>query len=104
MSARKHRSEAEWQVLIAEQLQSGQSALAFCREHGTYAKTFYKQRQAQGRKGLMASGKALDQVNPAPVRRQPPHPGPALQYQGSQLQLLADTDPMCLAALMKTLP
>ena len=55
MSTRKHRSEAEWQALIAEQLQSGQSALAFCRDHGIYAKTFYKQRQAQGKKGLVES-------------------------------------------------
>ena len=52
MSARKHRSEAEWQALIAEQLQSGQSALAFCRDHGIYAKTFYKQRQAHEKKEL----------------------------------------------------
>ena len=104
MSVRKHRIEAEWQALIAEQLQSGQSALAFCRDHGIYAKTFYKQRQAQGKKGLLPFGKAFVQVNAAPVRRQPPQPGPVLQYQGSRLHLLADTDPMWLSTLMKALP
>jgi len=109
MSERQHRGEAEWQRLITEQSQSGQSALDFCRDHGIYAKTFYKQRKVLTKKGLVPASdagrsEAFVQVKPTPVRHIAPQPGSVLQYQGSRLHLPADTDPMWLAKLMKALP
>ncbi len=104
MAERKHRSETEWQALIAKQVESGQSALDFCREHGLYAKTFYKQRKALRKKGLAPPAKAFVQVTPTPVRSSAQPSGPILQYQGSRLHLPAAVDPIWLASLMKALP
>lgn len=104
MPERKHRSEVEWQTLITEQLQSGQSALDFCRDHGLYAKTFYQKRKALRRKGLVPAANAFVQAKPAPVPRMPLQPGSVLQYQGSRLHLPAEVDPMWLATLMTALP
>jgi uncharacterized protein involved in tolerance to divalent cations len=44
MTQRTHRSQAEWQALIDQQVQSGQSAAAFCREQSLLAKSFYRWR------------------------------------------------------------
>jgi len=109
MPERKYRSEAEWQALIAAQVESGQGALDFCRDHGLYAKTFYQKRKALRKKGLVPVGdagrrEAFVQVKPTPVRRMAPQPGSVLQYQGSRLHLSAATDPKWLATLMKALP
>jgi transposase-like protein len=104
MSDRKHRSEAEWQALVAEQLQSGQSGLDFCREHGLYAKTFYRQRKVLRKKGLLPTGSSFVQLKPESVQRILPQPGSVLQYQGSHLHLPPGTNPAWLAELMKALP
>jgi hypothetical protein len=50
MAERKHRSEAEWQLLIEQQSDSGQSALDFCREHGLYAETLLPAPQSAAEK------------------------------------------------------
>lgn len=98
----KYRSEAEWLTLIAEQLDSGQSALDFCRDHGLYAKTFYRQRKALRKKGLIAADNKFVQVKP--VQRIAPSTCLEFQYQRSRLHLPPDTDPRWLAELMKALP
>ncbi len=105
MSERNHRSEAEWQSLIFEHSQSGQSALDFCRERGLYAKTFYRQRKALRNKGLVPAPATTPfvRLRTEPVQRQPTAPGLELQFQGSRLQLPADTDPSWLAMLMRKL-
>jgi hypothetical protein len=51
----KYRSEAECLALITEQLESGQSVLDSFREHGLYARTFYRQRNALRKKGRRKS-------------------------------------------------
>jgi len=104
MSDRKHRSEAEWQALVAEQFESGLSGLDFCREHGLYAKTFYRHRKALRKKGLIPADSPFVQVKPKPVQRIPMQSGSVLQYQGSRLHLPADADPIWLATLIKALP
>ncbi|MCP4300041.1 MAG: hypothetical protein GY783_05620 [Gammaproteobacteria bacterium] len=100
----KYRSEAEWLTLIAEQSDSGQSALDFCRDHGLYAKTFYRQRKALRKKGLIAADNAFVQVKPKSVPMKTPSIRLELQFQRSRLQLSPDTDPRWLAELMKALP
>jgi hypothetical protein len=100
----KYRSEAEWLTLIAEQLDSGQSALDFCRDHGLYAKTFYRQRKALRKKGLVAADDKFVQVKSKPVQLKGLSTHVELQFQRSRLQLPPDTDPRWLAELMKALP
>ncbi|MFV1985290.1 MAG: hypothetical protein ACC657_17210 [Thiohalomonadales bacterium] len=39
------RSPADWQILITEHQQSGQSAAEFCREHKLCSKNFNKRRK-----------------------------------------------------------
>lgn len=104
MAEGKYRSEAEWLTLIAAQLESGQSALDFCRDHGLYAKTFYRQRKVLRKKGLIAADNAFVQVKPMPVQRSEPSIRLEFQYQRSRLHLPPDTDPRWLAELMKALP
>ncbi len=104
MSDRKYRSESEWQALIARQFESGLSGLDFCREHGLYAKTFYRHRKALRKKGLIPTDSSFVQVKPEPVQRILSQPGSVLQYQGSRLHLPAGTDSAWLAELMKALP
>ncbi len=104
MSEGKYRSEAEWLVLIKKQLESGQSALDFCREHGLYAKTFYRQRKMLRKKGLVAEDSSFVQVKSRPVQRVPPQSGLVFQYQSSRLHVPPETDPRWLAELMKALP
>ena len=104
MADGKYRSEAEWLALISEQLDSGQSALAFCRDHGLSAKTFYRQRKALRKKCLIPADNAFVQVQPKTV-----HPAAApsaleLYFQNSRLRLPPNTDPQWLAELMKALP
>lgn len=103
MPERKYRSEAEWQALITEQVESGQSALDFCREHGLYAKTFYQKRKALRKRGLAPAANAFVQVAPTPFQSTPQQPGLVLHYQGSRLHLPAAVDPIWLTALMKAL-
>ena len=43
-----HRSPTEWKALIEEQLASGLSSMAFCKERGLSAKSFYRQRKRLG--------------------------------------------------------
>ncbi len=105
MSERKHRSEAEWQSLIIEHSHSYQSALDFCRDHGLYAKTFYRHRKALRKKGLVPAPATTPfvQLKTEPAQRQPTSSGLELQFQGSRLRLPSDTDPSWLAILMRKL-
>ncbi len=106
MSERKHRSEAEWQSLIIEHSHSDQSALDFCRDHGLYAKTFYRHRKALRKKGLVPAPATTPfvQLKTEPVLQRPlPSHGLELHFRDSRLQLPPDIDPSWLATLMRKL-
>ena len=103
MSEGKYRSEAEWLALISDQLDSGQSALDFCREHNLYAKTFYRQRKALRKKGLVSADNAFVQVKTKMAHPAASASGLELRFQQSYLHLPPDTDPRWLGELMKTL-
>ena len=103
---RPHRSEAEWQSLVLEQADSGQSALDFCRERGLYAKTFYRHRKALRKKGLVPPPVRTPfvRVKTAPARPvSRPVRGVELHYGDSRLHLPTDIDPAWLALLMRRL-
>jgi len=104
MAEGKYRSEAEWLALISEQLDSGQSALDFCREHNLYAKTFYRQRKVLRKKGLVPADNAFVQVKSKAVHPATSASGLELRFQQSRLRLPRNTDPRWLAELMKALP
>ncbi len=65
MTQRTHRSQAEWQALIQQQVQSGQTSAAFCREQGILAKSFFCWR------GLFekSTEEALVRVEPLPTAK-----------------------------------
>ena len=50
----KQRTKSEWLALIEAHAKSGQTAAAFCREHGLNAKYFSTQRQRLGDGSLAA--------------------------------------------------
>jgi transposase-like protein len=41
---RKHRTQAEWQRIFAEQSQSGLSVKAYCERHGILRQTFHSRK------------------------------------------------------------
>ena len=107
MPERPHRSEAEWQALILEHADSGQSALDFCRERGLYAKTFYRHRKELRKKGLVPppTRTPFVQLKAAAAKTisESTASGVELHYGNSRLQLPAEIDPAWLANLMRRL-
>lgn len=108
MPERLLRSEAEWQSLVLEHADSGQSALDFCRDRGLYAKTFYRHRKQLRKKGLVPSPpvrSSFVQLKTVPAKSPGPVPtsGVQLHHGSSRLQLPADIDPAWLALLMRKL-
>jgi hypothetical protein len=98
MTQRTHRSQAEWQALIDQQVQSGQSAAAFCREQGLLAKSFYRWR------GLLekSTEEAFVRVEPQPAVKSSITNHMVLEYGTSRLAL-GGCDPVWLAQLLKAL-
>ena len=107
MPERPHRSEAEWQSLILDHAESGQSALDFCRERELYAKTFYRHRKELRKKGLVPppARTPFVQLKTAPAKTilKSTAPGAELHYGNSRLHLSAEIDPAWLANLMRRL-
>ena len=105
MSRNKRRSVVEWQTLVDEQRNSGQSVKVFCREHGLVDKTFYNQRHKLGR----APGPA-DNPKSGFVKAQASASGAiapprflVLQHRSSRLEFSAAVNPTWLAELMGAL-
>ena len=103
MPKRQQRSATEWQHLIEQQARSGMSGLAFCRQHGLQAKTFYLKRQLLSNQSVVKSTEAFIQVQSSPAPTRPIQAGFVLQVGDIRLQLSADVDAQWLAQLMKTL-
>jgi putative transposase len=100
---RKRRSADEWRQLIEQQADSGLSGLAFCRQHGLLAKTFYHQRKLLSDRELVPTVHPFIKVDSGPVQQEATQPEAILQYRDSRLQLPAGTDPGWLARLMSSL-
>ncbi len=98
MTQRTHRSQAQWQALIQQQVQSGQSAAVFCREQGILAKSFYRWR------GLFekSTEEAFVRVETLPTAKTSITDRMVLEYGASRL-VLEGCDPLWLAQLFKAL-
>ncbi len=98
MTQRTHRSQAQWQALIEQQVKSGQSAAAFCREQGILAKSFYRWR------GLLekSTEETFVRVEPLPAVTTSITDRMVLEYEASRLAL-ESYDPLWLAQLLKAL-
>ena len=106
MSKRKHRSQAQWQNLIQQQIDSDLNAAEFCRQQGLSSKTFYKRRLAQSStsnvKTPPSSFIKITKPTTAVVSGTSGTVG-ILHYHHSQLHLLPGTDAHWLAQLMQAL-
>ena len=106
MSKRKHRSQAQWQNLIQQQIDSGLNAAEFCRQQGLSSKTFYKRRLTLSseptikapQSSFIKIDKLSSQVNDGRAK-----PMVVLHYHHSQLHIHPGTDARWLAQLMQAL-
>lgn len=105
MPKRQYRTQAEWSLLIDDQEQSGLSVLEFCRQHRLYAKTFYRQRKALGRRPARGKATASERsfIQVAVPTAPSPVTGLQLHYRSSQLHLPSDSDPLWVAKLLQAL-
>ena len=104
MTKRKYRSQADWQLLIEQQVQSGLSGAEFCKRHGLVAKYFYrKRRQLQNGQALVPTGGSFVRVSPEPSLEAPTEAGLMLQFRECRLQLPTSTDSAWLAQLLQSL-
>ena len=91
----KRRSAEDWQVLIAEQSNSGLTVAAFCREHGLNPKYFYLRRKRLSTK----SGSVF-----VPVEMNSPSSGDIrIDWHGLSLQLPSSLSPQWVADFLKQL-
>lgn len=103
MTRRKRRSHAEWQTLIKQQKESGQSVTIFCQYQNLSSKTFYKHSRAmQVDKKPAVSNKGFIKLK-KPSSPQSTEPVCILHYQSCQLQIQATMDANWIAQVIKAL-
>jgi hypothetical protein len=105
MTKRKHRSQAEWQIIIQQQKASGLNVAAFCRQQELSSKTFYKRRR-----GLRTPPDSevptvafMKITKPARKATVPTDAMGVLHYSNSQLHIMPGCDVQWLAQLLQVL-
>lgn len=104
MKTRTRRSQAAWQSLIQQQIESGITAAEFCRQHHLDDKYFSKRkRELHDEVGVSLTRNRFIKAQPA----QPPiavnMATMVLHYRNTQLHIPVGTDPHALVQLMTLL-
>lgn len=106
MTRRKRRSHTEWQTLIQQQKESGQSVTLFCQYQNLSSKTFYKhQRELHADEILNITSSAFIKINKSsnPSSSAVAEPACILHYQNCQLQIQSTVDANWIAKIMVAL-
>lgn len=103
MTKRKHRSFAEWRILVNQQADSGLNGASFCEQQGLSCKTFYRWRKALAEKSTDSVTSQFIKVQAVPDRTVTLQPGAVLHYRDSHLSVPAGVEPVWIAELMKAL-
>jgi hypothetical protein len=101
------RTQAQWQTIIEQHVQSGLSPREFCTQHNIHLQTFYSRRHAMG---LAKPIKHKRQTTPAKSASQfvqanivSRHCSIVMQTREAQLSFSSECDPIWLAKLLKGL-
>lgn len=103
MTKRKHRSIAEWQILVNQQADSGLNGASFCEQQGLSCKTFYRRRKVLAENSTDSLTSQFIKVQAEPARTVTLQPGVVLHYRDSRLSVPAGVEPAWVAELMKAL-
>ena len=103
MTKRKHRSIAEWRILVDQQANSGLNGASFCEQQGLSCKTFYRRRKALAKKSTDSVISRFVKFQALPTRAMTIQPDAVLHYRDSRLSVPAGVEPAWIAELMKAL-
>jgi hypothetical protein len=101
------RTQAQWQTIIEQHVQSGLSPREYCSQHNIHLQTFYSRRHAMGLantrkyKRKTTPTKSVSQFVQANVVSR--HCSIVMQTREAQLSFSSECDPAWLAKLLKEL-